>query len=373
MAGEVHQLPVATEQARPSYAMVPQGLGEARGVAKMIADSNLFGCKTEAQAFSLMLLADAEGLHPATAARDYHIIQGRPSLRSDAMLARFQAAGGSVEWGERSDQKVEATFSHPKGGTITVDWTWERATEAGLTTGNNKATWKKYPRQMLSARVISEGVRTVFPGVVAGLYTEEEIIDFDAGTAPASPPKVKRLDPAPQASLNDPIHARQEEEPQGPSMEEEVSLELDSIIAIEALEKYLSTISGRIAAAPAPVRKTIQEKIREARARILNPKQEAEPEPEAPPVQEAEFEEKSADPGPAPEPQPEAKKELTDEEFVDLFIQTSNKAPSADNMAKVWERAEERLNAIADGGNGDLYERAATAWQNRFDEMRGKV
>jgi hypothetical protein len=32
---------------------------------------------------------------------------------------------------------------------------------------------------MLRARVISEGIRTVYPGVAVGIYTPEEVNDFD--------------------------------------------------------------------------------------------------------------------------------------------------------------------------------------------------
>lgn len=37
----------------------------------------------------------------------------------------------------------------------------------------------KFPRAMLSARVVSEGCRAVYPAVVCGLYTPEEVQDFD--------------------------------------------------------------------------------------------------------------------------------------------------------------------------------------------------
>jgi len=72
--------------------------GEMQGMAEAIAKSGLFGMKDTNSVLALMAVAQAEGLHPATAARDYHIIQGRPALKADAMLARFQAAGGKVDW-----------------------------------------------------------------------------------------------------------------------------------------------------------------------------------------------------------------------------------------------------------------------------------
>jgi hypothetical protein len=141
-------------------------------MAVTVAKSKLFGVENADQALALMALCQAEGIHPMTAVRDYHIIKGRPSLKSETMLARFIQAGGRVEWIQLSDKKAEATFSHPKGGTITLDWTIERGQTAGLANGDN---WRKYPRAMLRSRLISEGVRTVYPSIVQGIYTPEEL------------------------------------------------------------------------------------------------------------------------------------------------------------------------------------------------------
>ena len=144
-------------------------------MALAVVKSGLFGMKTVEQATALMLIAQAEGYHPALAARDYHIIQGRPTLKAETMMARFQQQGGKVEWKTLTDKEVTATFSHPSGGSATITWTFEQAKQAGLT---NKDNWKNYPRAMLRARVVSEGIRTVFPGVVLGVYTPEEVQDI---------------------------------------------------------------------------------------------------------------------------------------------------------------------------------------------------
>jgi hypothetical protein len=165
-------------------ALVP--VSEIERMALAVAKSGLFGVKTADQAMALMLIAQAEGLHPAIAARDYHVINGRPTLKADAMLARFQAAGGSVRWGEYTDKRVVGTFTHPQGGSVEIEWTYAMAERAGLT---KNPTWKSYPRQMLRARCISEGIRTVFPGVVVGTYTPEEVEDMapPQATQPAAP------------------------------------------------------------------------------------------------------------------------------------------------------------------------------------------
>ena len=159
---------------------------EIESMAIAVSKSGLFGMKTPDQAVALMLLCQAEGLHPAIAARDYHIIQGRPALKADAMLARFQQAGGKVEWKVYTDAEVTGVFSHPQGGSLEVTWTLSQAKSIGIA---NKDNWKNYPRAMLRARCLSEGIRAVYPGCVVGVYTPEEVQDFqprqtvDMGTA----------------------------------------------------------------------------------------------------------------------------------------------------------------------------------------------
>lgn len=152
-------------------------------MADAIAKSGLFGMKTKEQALALMIVAQAENRHPGSVAAEYHIIQGRPALKADAMLARFQQAGGVVEWQDYTPEKVSALFSHsvnsPKP--VLIAWTFEDAKKAGLT---GKDNWKNYPRQMLRARVISEGVRTVYPAVSVGVYTPEEVQDFEPADGP---------------------------------------------------------------------------------------------------------------------------------------------------------------------------------------------
>jgi len=144
-------------------------------MALAVAKSGLFGVKTAEQAMALMLVAQAEGRHPALAARDYDIIQGRPAKKSEAMMRDFLESGGKVEWHQLDDAVADASFSHPSGGTVRIEWNMKRAQAAGL---GGKDMWKKWPRQMLRARCTSEGIRTVFPMATSGMYVPEEVKDF---------------------------------------------------------------------------------------------------------------------------------------------------------------------------------------------------
>jgi hypothetical protein len=151
-----------------------QPVSDLERMARAFAASKLFGVQNVDQALALMLVAQAEGRHPASAAQDYHIISGRPAKKADAMLRDFLAAGGKVEWHTLTDEQADATFSHPAGGSARIDWTAKRAQQAGIA----NPMWKKYPRQMLRSRVVSEGVRTVCPGATSGMYVPEEVQDI---------------------------------------------------------------------------------------------------------------------------------------------------------------------------------------------------
>jgi hypothetical protein len=166
-------------------------------MAVAIAKSGLFGVKEADQALSLMMIAQAEGKHPALIARDYDIIQGRPAKKSEAILRDFQASGGKVEWQEMTDKRAAALFSHPASPKpVLIDWDVARAKQAGL---GGKDMWAKYPRQMLRARVISEGCRAIAPSSTSGFYVPEEVREFDEKPAPVTAAIEQTAIPAPAA------------------------------------------------------------------------------------------------------------------------------------------------------------------------------
>jgi hypothetical protein len=228
-------------------------------MAAALAKSGLFGIKTPDQAVALMLVAQSEGRHPASVASEFDIIQGRPALKSQAALARFQQAGGKIQWLTRNDYECTAEFSHPAGGTLQVSWTMERANAAGLT---GKQTWKQYPTAMLSARTVAEGVRAVFPACLNGVYLAEEVQDFDSRPSTgkfqavkASLPPVEEKEvageviqviEAPKAEKEDPLDAIYELAEQDKVSEEQIVGFLRSKDAINAEVEYLADIKPAI-------------------------------------------------------------------------------------------------------------------------------
>ncbi len=144
-------------------------------IAAIIAISGMGGFKTPEQATVAMLLALAEGIPLGRVIHEYHVINRRLSLRSECMLARFQKAGGTIQYIDRGPACVTVSATHPKGGSPTVSWTMARAREAGLTAN---PTWQKHPTSMLSARATAEAVRAVYPACLSGIITEEEAVEI---------------------------------------------------------------------------------------------------------------------------------------------------------------------------------------------------
>ena len=177
-------------------------------MAHVMGRSGLFGKKPD-EILSLMFLANAQGQHPAIVAMEYDVIQGRPALKTTSAQSRFQMAGGKIQWLERTDLKASAKFYHEAGGELVITWTMDRARQAGLA---GKDMWKKYPAQMLSARVMAEGVRAVYPACLSGFYTSEEVKDFDGPATYSKPSPVETtaevIDEDVREAAPDPIESR---------------------------------------------------------------------------------------------------------------------------------------------------------------------
>lgn len=183
------------------YQRIPDTTAAVKQLGQAIAASQLFGCSNTAQGEVLALECLATGEPPLTLAKKNHIIDGKLSMKADAMLAEFNARGGKHTIIERSPARAAVKFEIDKH---VYDWclTWEEAQAEpfvykgkegdtiALLAANKKPVLKtKYstPRsrmQMLWARLISDSVRAIMPGVNFGQYTPEEIDDVDEDEGP---------------------------------------------------------------------------------------------------------------------------------------------------------------------------------------------
>jgi hypothetical protein len=148
---------------------------EMEKMALATAKSGLFNVKNENQALTLMMIAQAENIHPIQAMQMYSIINGLPSLKSTEVQSRFQRSGGTIKWVSTDNKKAVCELSHPQGGTYTSEFGIDDAKLMGLL---DKDNYKRMPKQMFMARAITMGVRAIYPQCLNNMYSSDEVQDF---------------------------------------------------------------------------------------------------------------------------------------------------------------------------------------------------
>lgn len=129
---------------------------------------------------------------------DVHIVEGKPTLSYQAILGMVRAYTGpfgtdrySFKYLRRDEDcvEIEWTINGEIIGTSKCDT--DDAKRMGLA---GRGTWQKYPRQMRTARAVTEGVNAFMPEVIGGsIYTPDELGDesgFNGGEGGDSPSKV---------------------------------------------------------------------------------------------------------------------------------------------------------------------------------------
>lgn len=186
------------------------------------------------QGAAVALTCLCEGLTPVDYRRRYHTIDGKPTMRADAMLAEFRLNhGGDYEIVSRTadlaainliDRKNRSyPFSFSWEECLQSRWPWKSGKGPGDNPVNDIKTNYSTPidrRNMLWARLVSDSIRAVCPELSAGVYTPEEAEDMTVSgsqvTAPAAVarPTVAQIVAAGQANGNGsnghPTHAPQQ-------------------------------------------------------------------------------------------------------------------------------------------------------------------
>lgn len=144
-------------------------------LGEWIARSGMFGCDKVEQGQILALQCMVERKAPMEMSKTYHIIGGKLSMRSDAMLAEYRKRGGKVIWKSFDDKLAKAVWVYD-GNEIELSYSIDEARKAGLI--KEKSGWMKDPAAMLRARLISKAIRMLAPEVCTGVYTPEETADF---------------------------------------------------------------------------------------------------------------------------------------------------------------------------------------------------
>lgn len=131
--------------------------------------------KTSEQAITIAMKGRELGVPPLQAFAHINIVQGKPVISSELMLALIYKNCPEADIAfENKDDACLVTASRGRGKPISkFVFTMDDAKQAGLV---GKDNWKKHPQSMLRARVVAAMARAIFPDCIMGCsYTPEEI------------------------------------------------------------------------------------------------------------------------------------------------------------------------------------------------------
>lgn len=159
----------------------PRSMQEVRVIAKDLFNSRMFAGAygTPQGVLSTIMLGRELGLPTMASLRQIHIIEGRHALSASLMVALVLKSGFAEFFEPVSFDEQQATFTtHRRGARtpVTLQHTIEMAKTAGLL--KDKSNWLKIPGDMVVARAQSRLCRMIYPDIIGGLYTPDEIAEI---------------------------------------------------------------------------------------------------------------------------------------------------------------------------------------------------
>lgn len=165
--------------------LVPQSLSDVKTFADIITRSSL--CPDQYRnkpqdVFVAILMGLDLGLSPMQAVQNIAVINGRPCLWGDAMLAVCKSAPTwefmqETQTGEGDRLTAVCRVKRRGEPEVVSTFSMSDAKAAGLT---GKGPWRSYPKRMLQMRARGFALRDAFPDVLRGIAPAEEIADYPA-------------------------------------------------------------------------------------------------------------------------------------------------------------------------------------------------
>ena len=172
---------------QPTFSLAPRDIKEALAFAEMLSKSNMVPKDFIGNPGNILVAVQwgmELGLQPMQAMQNIAVINGRPSLWGDSVIALVKASptceyiieevgddSATCRVKRRGEPEQERSFS-------TAD-----AKAAGLL--GKQGPWSQYRKRMLQMRARSWALRDVFPDVLRGMPIAEEVMDTEKEINPA--------------------------------------------------------------------------------------------------------------------------------------------------------------------------------------------
>jgi hypothetical protein len=228
-----------------TFSLTPSSLKEAMEYAQIIANSTMVPKNYQGKPGDILVAVQmgAElGLKPIQALQNIAVINGRPSVYGDALLALVQAHPSFEDVKEAFDEKTNTAFCSVKRKNqdeYTVSFSSEDAKKAGL--WGKAGPWSQYPKRMLQMRARSFALRDKFADALSGLIMAEEAQDYT--TISDVTPKTQTLNSKLDELINDQVQEVKEivvpvEKPNPEKLQELGALVLTHNISDELITKW---------------------------------------------------------------------------------------------------------------------------------------
>lgn len=166
----------------------PRSRSEAATLARHMFESRMFSSYGTPQAVLSTIMVGRElGLPSMASLRSIHNIEGKHSLSASLMVALVLKSGLAEYFEPVNFSETEATFTtHRKGARnpVTLTHTFEMGQKAWPKSKPDweksflASGWGKNPTDMLVARAQARLCRMIYPDLLAGLYTPEELAEI---------------------------------------------------------------------------------------------------------------------------------------------------------------------------------------------------
>jgi hypothetical protein len=163
-------------------ALIPQSLEEAFRVANAIAASGLApkGLDRPEQILVAIMAGAELGLAPFQSLQSFAIVNNRPTLWGDGLMAVARSGGVKVkEWleGEGEAAVAHCEVTRPEGEVIARSFSVAQAKKAAL--WGKQGPWQSYPTRMLQMRARAYALRDGCADMLRGFQVREEVEDYE--------------------------------------------------------------------------------------------------------------------------------------------------------------------------------------------------
>lgn len=171
------------------YAFEPNSFGDMLKFAEMVSATNMApkGLGGKPNEIAMVLLKGRElGLPMMTSLNEIFPVEGRVGCSAKLKMALCLAHPlcEVFQCVETTDNVARFVAKRRGGAPVTVSYTIEQAKQAGLldkVQDPSKNVWNKYRADMLLSKAKGKIADLVFPDVVGGLATKEDVIDIETG------------------------------------------------------------------------------------------------------------------------------------------------------------------------------------------------